>query len=204
VTLSVVEPPYPIATMLMSPRSIVIEDLREPTAEPDVAVIMAYCRYMDNCTVGGVLRSLIRQILENHPTAIATVMPVYKAHSARQAELMDQDALKLLVSLVRRFKRTRVVIDGLDEISEEGRVGLLRALASLPAQVLIFSRPLEPYHEHLPSLKTISFDAQMEDIQRFVTTSLGEHLGLATKLSEGKKQGLQTIASAVQEKSQGV
>ena len=159
---------------------------------------------MDNCTVGGILRSLIRQILENHSTKVGIVKPMYKAHSARQAALTEQDALKMLVSLVKSLKRTQVVIDGLDEVSDEGRVGLLRALASVPAQLLIFSRPLEPYHEHLPSLRALSFDAHMEDIERFVTSSLEEHLGLTTKLGEGKKQALQTIALAVQEKSQGV
>ena len=77
------------------------------------------------------------------------------------------------------------------------------ALDGLPAQVLVVSRPLEPYKRYLPSAKTFSMQEHNEDIKNYVMSTLQEHLGL-TVLLGGNKKRLQKIVSKIQEKAQGM
>jgi hypothetical protein len=126
-------------------RSIVVRHLQTSFSNNrDIAIIYAYCQYADPHPphpITDVLSSLVKQLAESHSRVHSSVVPVCRNHITDGTRPIEQDWLKLLQTLVPLFSRVYIIIDALDEFPNNDRDGLLHALISLKASLLISSRP---------------------------------------------------------------
>lgn len=164
----------------------------------------AYCRYTDDGKPATLLRAFVRQLVQDH----GDLRPIVKAELEKrhntETSLSESEALSLFQLLIRKFEKTSVVIDGLDEISNSPMLWLLHTLKKSPAQVLIISRPLQPYLRQFPMTKVLSLDTRnQEDIEKFVISSLEDYLGVRA-MGKGTRHVVEEIASKIQQTSQGV
>lgn len=162
-----------------------------------------YCRYLDKCTARGVLSTIVRQLLEAHPLVHSALKPTYERHRIRQTQPSLYEIVALLKVILPRFARVRAVIDALDEVVDEEKSKLLEALAALPIQLLIFSRPLDLFKDALPEVTSISILARDDDLERFVVERIKGSPRLR-RLLHGKKDLEQEIVDKVKEKSCGM
>ena len=143
------------------------------------AVLFAYCRYTDNCTVGDILRSFLKQLLEMRYSAYRTIRSVYDKHVVRQTPLPDAEAEAILHRILLLFDRSYVVVDGLDEVSSDVKSKLLAILRRLPTKSLLFSRPVDVMTEPaLGASAHIIVKAQTRDLEAFVWSSVAGHVRL--------------------------
>jgi len=191
-------------------RCVAIEYLRSLSTEEAVQgkvnpVLMVYCRYNEPLTPQDILRCLILQLLESHEQKVfAAIEREYKKHASQEGGLSQSQALALLITLVESFPQVRIVIDALDEIrNEERQSALLSALAQLPAQILLFSRPLELCLDYMPSAVMISVEAREEDIERFVIGKVDENPKLR-RIIGSKPAILKEVTEKIKAKARGV
>lgn len=150
------------------------------------AVLFVYCRYIDHCTVGDVLRSCLKQLLETRYVAYRAIQPVYQKCAFRQSQsqLTDSEAEKSLHQALLCFDDSYLVIDGLDEVSNVVRSKLLGLLQRLPTKALIFSRPVDATTQSASTPSTsITVTAHDSDIEAFISDSITSSVRLRQLLS---------------------
>lgn len=99
--------------------------------------------------------------------------------------------------------RVFVVLDGLDEASEEVRDELLQELPSTNVNLLIMSRPLDLYTPLLPNATHIRIQAHPEDISVFIQEHFKKHVRLRA-IAQGNPELVTELSARVQEKSGGM
>lgn len=170
-----------------------------------MAVACAYCSFENHCTAEGILRSIIHQLLVQHPEILPIVKEHYDEHRLHKTPLSLAKVVKMLNSVIGSIGETHIVVDGLDEISEDKeRTTLLQVLQTLPARVLIFSRPLGIHLKHLPSATVFPIDAKEEDIERYVVSSLVNHLSLQESIRGADDPLVREVATKIRETSRGM
>ncbi|KAH6908116.1 ankyrin repeat-containing domain protein [Coprinopsis sp. MPI-PUGE-AT-0042] len=151
--------------------SAIIAHLIDHFKDTGVCVAFAYCRYTEPVSVTEILAALVRQQLEQCPSLLQFVEPLYERHSFQETNLTQKE----LLGLLRQFSRiVRVVyiIDGLDEASYDTQFDLLEAIASLNARFLITSRPLDRLRSTIPDAVFFDVAAQPEDIELLVAQKI--------------------------------
>jgi ankyrin repeat domain-containing protein 50 len=136
-----------------------------------VCVAFAFCRYTEPVSVTEILAALVRQLLEQCPSLLQFVRPLYERHTLHGTKLTQRELLDLL----RQFSRVvRIVfiIDGLDEASYDTQFDLVDAIASLNARFLITSRPLERLKSAVPDAVFFEVRARVEDIELLVSQKI--------------------------------
>jgi len=170
-----------------------------------MAVACAYCSFEIRCTAEGILRCVVRQLLAQHPELLSVVKEHYSKHRLEGTGVSFATVVTMLKSIVGSIGDTHIVVDGLDEISEEReRTILLQELEKLPAKVLAFSRLLGIHSKHLPSATIFPIDAKDEDIERYVVSSLVNHPSLQDFIRGPEDALVREIAAKIQEKSRGM
>lgn len=136
-------------TFLSSIATNELEQTRGNHAQRDnIAVLNLYCKWDDplSQTVDGLLCSLLKQVVQKYETTSDGLIEMFNKHQKKETRPSRSELLSVLGSTLSPFKRTFVVVDGLDELLEEGnRLHLLETLTALPGRVniLVTSRPLK-------------------------------------------------------------
>ena len=111
---------------------------------PTVAWI--YCDYRDSSTHSVLLfiASLLKQILQNIRPLPSSVKDLYHSHGNGKNSITLAEARELLKNIVAVQERCFVVVDALDECSDEIREQLVNELVSLKPSIslLVTSRPV--------------------------------------------------------------
>jgi hypothetical protein len=179
-------------SFLLSPcRSIVIHYLEGEESFPndpnDIAIIFAYCRDADQHSITDILTSFVKQLAVRHPRVLPSIELVYRKHLVDATQPIKQEWLELLQTLIPLFHRVYIVIDALDEFPDNARDGLIIALISLKASLLITSRPSNAFHL-LRDGEYIEIGAENEqDIELFIRQEFRESSNL-TSLLKDKEQ----------------
>ena len=169
-----------------------------------LAVVCAYCRFDEPCIAENILRSFIHQILAQRPKLLPLVWKCYSQHRFQRTEPTFDQIIEMFHSLVSSLAGVHIVVDGLDEITDDKeKVTLLRELEKLPARVLIFSRPLDLHIKHLPSATQSTIEAQGDDIESFVMTSLLDHPSFQ-QTTHLRDAIIRKIATGIRERSGGM
>ena len=107
---------------------------------------------------------------------------------------IEQDWLTLLQTILPSFNRAYIVIDALDEFPDNARDGLLNSLKSLPASLLITSRPSNAFHL-LRDVEYIEItDENEQDIELFIDRRFKESSNLTSLLKEREQVRRQVCA----------
>ena len=164
----------------------------------------AYCRYTDRYPLGLFLASFIKQLVENHPHVFPHVDSVYTKHHKKATRLHELELLDLFKKLLSLFKQAYIVLDAVDEASEDTRDRLLTALLPLQANFLLTSRPSN-LSKHLPQDALFVYIEALnrQDIERFVDKKFRDSTRLSDVL-DGKDQLGKEIRAKVTERSNGM
>jgi hypothetical protein len=171
-----------LSKLLTSRRSAAIERLRSTiNGMPNQAVVYYYFDSTTRSSIRGAMASLLRQLCYyavRLPPNLArsweskgsstqnesTVLP------QRQARLDLRDITTDLLSLLPRFERVFICIDGLDECDDaEELVSILQKLVSSPCQLLVVSRPFHEFETALDNALRVRVEEfSRDDIRTFV------------------------------------
>jgi hypothetical protein len=170
-----------------------------------VAIIFAYCRYTDRYSITDILSSFVKQIAEDHQSVVLPIIEsVYNNHQRRQTRPGEHELQELLKKLLNSFKKAYIIVDALDEVPDDIRPGLLEVLRSLPAGLLLTSRPLAILEQYHPDAAYIHVDAKnWGDIELFINKQIDKNPSLTTIL-RGREAERKEICAKLKEKSQGM
>ena len=180
--------------------SIVIESLQQPNGLPSsvqgVPCLFFYCAGLagepDRAAPDSILRAIIRQLAvrPGHPTTVNELVTMVYDNKVACAQpdridlvpLTTEECISLLLSLT-AANPAYIVIDAVDELPEESRATLLRALQRIMdespnlVKVFISSR----YCSHVDALLTdnvvkiqVSPQANLQDLQNFVRVQIDQ------------------------------
>ncbi|KAF6761409.1 hypothetical protein DFP72DRAFT_1003304 [Ephemerocybe angulata] len=185
--------------------SISIEHLEDTfSRRSDVAVLYAFLRYSEKPTLLQIIAGLLTQLVSCHNVALSHLLPVYQRAKTHRDELSCSEAVKLLRSSLSLFSDTFIVIDGLDEVDDATKDGLLHVLIPLNAHILFTCRPLELFMgRHTPRALHIPVQAQTKDIELYVAERIKESTTLASILSEHPSVA-ESFTALIKEKSNGM
>jgi len=185
--------------------SIVIEHLQNVFCDDHgISVVFAYCRYANRYPLASLLASFIKQLVEHHPHVFPYIESVYIKHLKEATQPHEQSLLELFQKLVGLFKQAYIIIDAMDEASDDTRDHLLRALLPIQANLLLTSRP-SPLSERMPQdALFVYIDAlNQQDIDHFID----EKFRLSTRISrllKRKEEHGKEIRAELTKKSNGM
>ena len=164
----------------------------------------AYCRYTDPLPVRAIIAAIIRQILEDYPSTIGFVKPLYEKHELRETRPTESELLEVLTAVFSSdlFDKRFLSVDGLDEAASNTQFDILDALSGLPINVLFTSRPLPLLKDCIPNGKFFSILALNADIKRLIEEKVR---GMKTLEKLLEKDGWkERVVTAILEKSSGM
>ncbi|KAF5332816.1 hypothetical protein D9611_005367 [Ephemerocybe angulata] len=185
--------------------SISIEYLEDTFSHrEDVAILYAFLRYSENPTLLQILAGLLTQLVRCHGVAFSHLLPTYLRAKRHRDDLSCSEAIKLLKGSLDLFSDVFIVVDGLDEVENSTKDGLLDVLTSLHAHILLTCRPLELFmRRHTPSALHILVQAQTRDIEVYVAKRIKQSTRIFTILSENPDIA-ERFTAITQEKSKGM
>ncbi|KAJ3524823.1 hypothetical protein NMY22_g10837 [Coprinellus aureogranulatus] len=170
----------------------------------EIAIAFAFIRYSEKLTLRDILSSLLSQLVEENDTAYFVVWSFYRRATAKTgSQFLESEMEAALRELVRGLGKVYVVIDGLDEASDELKDALLEVLAASGANILILSRPLDLFVDYTPDALFVSIQAQTEDIGLYVADQVKRSSRLRAIL-RGKPELVETLSERIKEKANGM
>jgi hypothetical protein len=143
-------------------RSVVINYLERTIQQENVGIAYIYCTHREqNQTAGNLVASLLKQLIQQRSAIPGNIRDLYKHHRSRQTRPSLSEYSRLLQAELRHFLKAFIVIDALDECSEESRIRehfLAEVQKLLPAvRLLVTSR-------HMPDIERKSEGAARLEI----------------------------------------
>lgn len=157
--------------LLISIRSIIAEYLKDQhRSQDDVGVACVYCNFGDQSTQTPInlIAGIWRQLAQRQNSLPEYVKELYTSH--HRPTLVE--IAKILRSEINRHSKVFVLVDALDECSEENghRKNFHAELQALPSNVhiLVTSRDLDTIARWNKDSKKLEIKARTEDIQAYV------------------------------------
>jgi hypothetical protein len=140
-----------------------------------VGIAVIYFRYNEpEHTLENVLASILKQLVQEHDSVPAPLLELYELHRERSTPPHLDEVTEALSSTVETFGEVFLVVDALDECSEEVRWGLVERLKSLQPRLrlLITSRYLDAIEEDLEGFGRYEIKANKADIELFIDAQI--------------------------------
>ncbi len=129
---------------------------------------------------------------------------MYNSHKTKDTRPSQRELQELLEKLLKSFEKTYIIVDALDEVPDDTRPDLLEVLRSLPANLLLTSRPLAMLERFHSNAVYIHVDGEnCMDIELFIEKQIDKSPSLTTML-EGKEAVRKEISAKLKQKSQGM
>ncbi|KAK6430789.1 hypothetical protein LTR95_013053 [Oleoguttula sp. CCFEE 5521] len=155
--------------------SIICESLRNITAEGlikgEVGIAVAYLKYNDSSqTLENILGSLLRQLQEGHQMMEQALLDLHKKHTFSKTTPYPDELSCVLARISESFQDVFIIVDALDECSDDVRWGILDGLRNLAPQVhlLLTSRPIDSIEEELEDFVHLPIKANRADLELFI------------------------------------
>lgn len=156
----------------------------------NAAVAYVYCDHKDSAaqTASNLLSSLVQQVVEQHKEMPKTVKEFHAEHKNGKVKPLLSSYLVLYQHLAGNFRQIFILVDALDECSENDGDGgshqlqLLNALHLILAQetrtsncsLMIMSRKVQPVQSSPCQFTPIKISAASVDITRFISSRFGD------------------------------
>ncbi|KAF5340622.1 hypothetical protein D9611_007365 [Ephemerocybe angulata] len=168
----------------------------------DVAIVFILLQYDNRLNTRDIFASFLTQLLEE--CHLIQGLIDYEYNSSKAIPLNVQEMATVLRKVVKPLSKLFVVIDGLDEAANDVKDELLDELGSLPANILLTSRPMDLFSmNHMPDALRVTIEAHSEDIEAFVEGRVKKNSRLRSILG-GKPELLQRLKARIKETSQGM
>lgn len=141
-----------------------------------------FCDYKNSAThsVHAILGSLLKQFALQHDHCLDLLEKFHGNHNPKHGLVQKATAVdmkKLLLSMMKMFARTFILIDGLDEIMSN-RLETIEFLQHLNTEsdkntnMLFASRDEIDIRDSLPNFSSISIAAQTQDLRLYVAAEM--------------------------------
>jgi NACHT domain len=164
-------------------RSIIAEYLKDQyRSQEDVGVACVYCNFkdQDKQTPTNLIASIWRQLAQCRHSLSEDVKQLYTSHHGDKNPTLIE-VVKILHSEINRHSKVFLLVDALDECSEENGYRMnfnteLQKLLKLPPKVniLVTSRDLDTIARCNKDSKKLEIKASTEDIQAYVQRRISE------------------------------
>ncbi|KAH6910848.1 hypothetical protein BKA70DRAFT_94920 [Coprinopsis sp. MPI-PUGE-AT-0042] len=156
---------------------------RQAEANPGkMSISFAFCRYTEPLSVTEILAALVRQNLENHPSLLSEVQPLYIKHRSKGTKPSQGELIQVLTRFTTRFEINIYSLDGLDEAMDEAQFSLLDIFSTMNVHFLITSRPLQRLQSVFPKAHRLDITVHDEDIALYVADRIRSSPRLRTLL----------------------
>jgi ankyrin repeat domain-containing protein 50 len=165
-------------------RSVVINYLERTIKQENVAVVYIYCTHrQQNQTAGNLVASLLKQLIQQRTDIPGNIRDLYRHHRSRQTHPPLSEYSRLLQAELRHFLKVFIVIDALDECSEENRIRehFLAEVQKLSPMVrlLVTSRHMPDIERKFEGTAQLEIRASDEDVKRYLESRIESQLPLA-------------------------
>jgi hypothetical protein len=162
---------------------MVVDHLSE-SQKQDIGVACLYLNHKEaeSQAPTKLLAGLWRQLILGRDIS-SQAQKLYHQHHEKATTPSLDEIQSVLCSAVREFVKVYIIVDAIDEYSNDQRQVLLKRLAAIgPSAVnlMITARPHIPHNSCFPNIKTLEIRARDEDIQRYVDT----HIEMSSRLSK--------------------
>lgn len=101
---------------------------------------------------------------------IESIYERYRLSKEKQLKLSQADIIPSLKELCGSYRKTYIILDGLDECKTEREIGdVVKCLSAMPnANILAFSRDMPFIRSCLQDYRSMHFRAAREDVDAFV------------------------------------
>lgn len=169
----------------MNVSAILVDHLKKAFAqEPSVAVVYMYCEYQQQHlqTPTNLIASIWRQLSQHTLALPEEIQSMYRNHERQQMGLGMEDIMSITVSAMQDYSRILIVVDALDECTEENRTrarfiqSLQAFLSEVPStkgkvQVAITSRlKATPFKQ----AQVVGIQATKGDLKKFIRKSISD------------------------------
>lgn len=142
---------------------------------------MMYLKYNDNQqTLESILGSLLAQLAQEHTPLPTMVRDMQERHRAYSTSPTLSDILMALSEISKTYRSIYVILDALDECSDEVRWALLEKIQELEPTVhlLVTSRSLESIEEELRDFEQLQIKANKADLELFIDQHIKKNKNL--------------------------
>lgn len=157
---------------------------RQHARETDVAVVYFYCNYkrQQDQTPARILSALIRQLFQERSPVPDEVQQLYELYHKRKTRPSLAELSVVLHTLVTSYRKVTMVIDALDEYSNDeyqrdkflDQLLKLQTLASQNTNILVTSRAIPEVTERFVDNIHIEVSASTEDIEVYLSQRIKE------------------------------
>ena len=163
----------------------------------EVGIVVIYLKYNDlEQTLESILGSFVMQLAQEHDPLPTFLQDLYDRHRNQNTSPTLEVLSNALVSLIKSYKRLFIVVDALDECSDETRWGLMEILRCLEPQVriMVTSRFLDSIDEELQDFERIEIKANKADLELFIDQHIrkNKHLRKAVEKSSNLSEDIKT------------
>ena len=154
--------------------------------------MFVYCNYKDveKQTVTNLLSCLIRQLLIQKPQSVLReAAALYESHHSVGTSPSVVEYINVLEAAVSRLATLYIVIDALDECSDEhgGRKTLISELSRLKLQLLVTSRDLPSIGRQLQDAIHLDVCAREDDILNYIGTRIANSERLSAHVAKDEQ-----------------
>ena len=186
--------------------SIVVDHLWNTIRNDDIGVAYAYCDYRkyEEQTSNNLVASLLNQLLRQQSKPISDdVNKLYLQHDRQGTRPSQVELFSLLRAETANFSRIFIVIDALDECSNDDRTrrSLLERIRTLQkstsVNVMVTSRPLPDITEEFERAMTLEIRASEPDIRTYLKEQMSRLPRCVLKDSRLQARIVDEISGAV-------
>ncbi|KAI9879865.1 MAG: hypothetical protein M1830_006717 [Pleopsidium flavum] len=151
--------------------SRVIDYIEQTVKKLGIGIAYLYCNYKEHNQTGiNLVASLLQQLLRHQPDMPVEITELYDHHSARNTRPAFAAYSKALLSQVPYFSDVFLVVDALDECSDDARNNLLDVILNLPSNthLLATSRKIAIVERRFQEAARLDIEAKDEDVRTYL------------------------------------
>ncbi|KAL8995931.1 MAG: hypothetical protein Q9169_004432 [Polycauliona sp. 2 TL-2023] len=175
--------------------SVVVDSLRtqQRKSSSSIGVAAIYCNFKEkemqtsHNLQAGACAQLIQDSMQPLPGNLTTL---HKRHSKSATRPSWEEINQIFESVASSYHTIYVVVDAIDECSEETRIAIIKGMAALPdkVRILITTRPIHEITRLFPSSPKIEIRATDFDLTKFLAAKLlVDNLSNKTSVQKLKK-----------------
>ena len=172
------------------------------------ALVYVYCSYQDpDHTPHNLIASVLRQLVRHYPVVPLRVEQTYKAHLATSTHPSLEELLVEIKLVSQAFTHVYLVIDALDECSEDtgNKSTFLEALQGLEGhlRMIVTSRTTVNIFSYLQTAIRLEVDARDSDIVKYVENRIASERRLQRNVA-GHPELQAAIVSTILRSTKGM
>ena len=172
----------------------------------NIAVAYIYCSYkeQEHQTDGNLIASLLQQLVQRKTFIPDEISSLYHRHIRKQTRPTLDEWSELLQPEVRCFSEVFIIIDALDECSDDTRDRFLTEIRKLPSiHLLVTSRHVLTIEREFDKAVSVEITASNEDVRRYLESRMERERRLARYVRTDPTLK-ETIISIIVEKAKGM